>query len=73
MTWPSSVTSLPTPDHRGQGLARSCVSHLLDALFERVSYVALNVQSDNAPAIELFESFGFVANNIFFEGRCLQR
>lgn len=61
------------PEHRGQGMARCCVSNLLDALFEQVSYVALNVQSDNAPAIELFESFGFAANNIFFEGRCIDK
>jgi GNAT superfamily N-acetyltransferase len=62
---------LTHPDFRGRGLGRACVSRLLDDVFDRVSYVALNVQSDNAPAIHIFERFGFQENNVFFEGRCL--
>jgi ribosomal protein S18 acetylase RimI-like enzyme len=58
------------PDYRGQRLATACTSHLLDALFERVSFIALNVQSNNQPAIRLYTSFGFEPNNIYYEGRC---
>lgn len=58
------------PDARGRGLATACTSRLLDALFERVSFVALNVQCNNEPAIRMYANFGFEPNNIFFEGRC---
>jgi len=57
------------PDRRGQGLATACTARLLDELFGRVSFVALNVQEDNAPAIKMYGNFGFEKNNIFFEGR----
>lgn len=58
------------PEARGERLATACTSHLLDALFERVSFVALNVQSNNQPAIRLYTNFGFEPNNIYYEGRC---
>ncbi|MFP4600474.1 MAG: GNAT family N-acetyltransferase [Persicimonas sp.] len=58
------------PDARGRGLATRCTGQLLDALFERVSLVALNVQDDNEPAIKMYENFGFEENNVFWEGRC---
>ncbi|RVU42322.1 GNAT family N-acetyltransferase [Lujinxingia sediminis] len=54
---------------RGQGLATACTARLLEELFERVSLVALNVQVENAPAIRMYENFGFRANNRFYEGR----
>ena len=57
------------PERRGQGLASACTARLLDDLFERVSFVALNVQEDNQPAIRMYSNFGFEKNNIFFEGR----
>jgi GNAT superfamily N-acetyltransferase len=58
------------PDARAQRLATACTAHLLDALFDRVSFVALNVQSNNQPAIRLYTNFGFEPNNIYYEGRC---
>jgi GNAT superfamily N-acetyltransferase len=57
------------PERRGSGLSTACTATLLDALFERVSLVALNVQSDNEPAIRMYNNFGFSENNIFYEGR----
>lgn len=58
------------PEARGQGLATACTRRLLDELFERVSFVALNVQTNNEPAIRMYANFGFETNNVFFEGRC---
>lgn len=58
------------PDARGEGLATVCTRQLLDEVFERVSFVALNVQFNNEPAIRMYTNFGFEPNNIFFEGRC---
>lgn len=57
------------PERRGHGLSTACTLRLLDELFERVPFVALNVQDDNAPAIHIYEKFGFETNNVFFEGR----
>ncbi|MEM1350639.1 MAG: GNAT family N-acetyltransferase, partial [Myxococcota bacterium] len=57
------------PDARGQGFATACTGRLLDELFERVSFVALNVQAQNTPAIRMYTNFGFGPNNIYFEGR----
>lgn len=56
-------------EYRGQGLATVVTGRLIDELFERVSLLALNVGKDNAPAIKLYENFGFRSNNVFFEGR----
>lgn len=58
------------PEARSQGLAKACTGALLNELFEQVSSVALNVQTDNPAAIRVYESFGFSPNNIFYEGRC---
>ncbi len=57
------------PDRRGRGLASACTARLLDELFERVSFVALNVQEGNEPAIGLYSKFGFDKNNVYYEGR----
>ena len=57
------------PDARGKGLATACTSTLLQELFQEVSFVALNVQYHNAPAIRMYTNFGFAPNNIFYEGR----
>lgn len=54
---------------RGKGLATACTGRLLIELFERVSLVALNVQQENAPAIQMYRNFGFQSNNVFFEGQ----
>ncbi len=56
-------------DHRGQGLATVVTGKLIEELFEQVSLLALNVGQDNEPAVRLYKSFGFEANNIFYEGR----
>lgn len=58
------------PEARGAGHATACTRALLNDLFERVSFVALNVQVNNEPAIRMYTNFGFEPNNIFFEGRC---
>ncbi|MEZ4458612.1 MAG: GNAT family N-acetyltransferase [bacterium] len=58
------------PRRRGKGLATACTARLLDELFEHVSFVALNVQEDNTPAIRMYSNFGFEKNNFFYEGRC---
>ncbi len=55
-------------DHRGKGLATRTVGRLLDALFEQVSAVALNVQADNVPAIGCYQKFGFTERYRFYEG-----
>ena len=57
------------PEARGRGLATACTQPLLDELFERVSFIALNVQVNNEPAIRMYTNFGFEPNNTFFEGR----
>ncbi len=53
---------------RGEGLATRCVGRLLDALFERVSSVALNVQADNDAARHCYRKFGFTDRYRFYEG-----
>lgn len=58
------------PRRRGQGLATACTAKLLGELFGRVSFVALNVQENNTPAIRMYSNFGFEKNNFFYEGRC---
>lgn len=57
------------PERRGRGLASACTAKLLDSLFERISFVALNVQEGNAPAVKMYSNFGFEKNNEFYEGR----
>lgn len=50
------------PEHRGQGLARSLMTLILDRAFhhEWVHRVDLLVYSHNAPAIRVYEQAGFV-------------
>ncbi|MEZ4434111.1 MAG: GNAT family N-acetyltransferase [bacterium] len=54
--------------HRGRGLATRCVGRLLDALFQKVGAVALNVQEGNEPAIRCYRKFGFADRYDFWEG-----
>ncbi len=56
------------PDLRGQGLATRCVGRLLEALFDRVGHVALNVERANEPAIASYTKFGFRHSYPFVEG-----
>jgi RimJ/RimL family protein N-acetyltransferase len=45
--------------HRGRGLAARVMTVLVDRLKEQVSYIGLNVRSDNAVAIRCYEKCGF--------------
>jgi ribosomal protein S18 acetylase RimI-like enzyme len=53
-------------DRRGRGLGRIVTSAVMQAL-AAVDTVGLNVRADNAPAIDLYESLGFVTHCRFFE------
>jgi cyclic pyranopterin phosphate synthase len=55
-------------DFRGHGYASRCIRALLDALFERVSHVTLNVKADNHAAIACYKKFGFTERYPFLEG-----
>lgn len=57
------------PERRGQGLASACTARLLGQLFQKVSFVALNVQEGNDPAVRMYRNFSFEPNNVFYEGR----
>jgi [ribosomal protein S18]-alanine N-acetyltransferase len=46
------------PAYQGQGIGRHLVSQLLELAADSVIF--LEVRTDNAPAIALYESFGFV-------------
>jgi [ribosomal protein S18]-alanine N-acetyltransferase len=46
------------PAYQGQGIGRRMVSQLLELAADSVIF--LEVRTDNAPAIALYESFGFV-------------
>lgn len=48
------------PNHRRTGVAKALVSKLFDiAKEENLEFVTLEVRASNAPAIALYESFGF--------------
>ena len=50
-----------SPQHRGEGLGRQLVEHLLRRAFSRKpAKISLNVARDNPVAIRLYESLGFV-------------
>ena len=55
-------------DKRKRGLARRCVTRVLDELFPRVSRVALNVPVGNGQAISVYSGFGFYEHSRFIEG-----
>ena len=54
---------------RGKGLASRCVQHVLDALFLKISRVALNVQEGNYPAIACYQKFGFRTTSRLIEAQ----
>ncbi|MFE6056944.1 GNAT family N-acetyltransferase [Kitasatospora sp. NPDC056446] len=47
------------PDARSRGLARACVTALCRHLAPTTDHLGLNVRTDNAPAIRLYERLGF--------------
>ena len=49
-----------SPEHRRQGIASALIGELLRRAEElRLSFVTLEVRESNAPAIALYERFGF--------------
>ena len=51
---------ITTPDRRGTGLGRLIAVHILEiALTCKPAVISLNVFSENAPALSLYESLGF--------------
>lgn len=61
------------PEHRGNGYAKLCTARLLRELFQRVRYVTLDVQAENAPAIRTYKHFGFTHYSDFHEGHLVHR
>ena len=59
-------------DRRGRGCGRIVTSAVMHALAD-VETVGLNVRADNAPAIDLYESLGFVTHCRFFEALAASR
>jgi len=54
-----------SPQHRGKGLGRRLVGHLLKRAFSRQpAKISLNVARDNPVAIRLYESLGFVKTEL---------
>lgn len=53
---------------RGQGLSTQCTSALVEALFEVVPLVTLNVEDTNPAAHRTFEKLGFVDHSLFYQG-----
>jgi ribosomal protein S18 acetylase RimI-like enzyme len=65
----AAVGNLVThPEARDEGLATACTGRLLDELFQCVSVVALDVRNDNAPALSVYDRFGFRLDRLFWEG-----
>ncbi|MFT5435041.1 MAG: ribosomal protein S18 acetylase RimI-like enzyme, partial [Myxococcota bacterium] len=61
------------PDFRSRGHSRRTTTRLLQALFERVSVAALNVQRDNVAARRVYERLGFVDHVRYLEGPVKRR
>lgn len=61
------------PDFRRQGHSRRCTTRLLQALFERVSLVALNVQKENQAARKVYQRLGFHDHVRYLEGLVTRR
>lgn len=47
------------PEHRGTGMSRALVEHLLDYAKDKVIQIHLGVWSENEPAIRLYKKLGF--------------
>ena len=55
------------PDYRGEGFAKAVTARLCQSLFEHVDHIGLNVKSDNAAAIALYEKLGFEIVSTYYE------
>ncbi len=47
------------PEHRGTGMSRALVEHLIDYASDKVIQIHLGVWSENEPAIRLYKRLGF--------------
>ncbi|HML23893.1 MAG TPA: GNAT family N-acetyltransferase [Aggregatilinea sp.] len=62
------------PEYRGRGLASVCTSAVAQAALDAgLETVVLNVRTDNAPAIHVYEKLGFRLYRSFLEGPGLAR
>lgn len=61
------------PDHRCRGHSRRTTTVLLQALFDKVSLAALNVQRDNVAARRVYERLGFTEHVRYLEGPVKRR
>jgi GNAT superfamily N-acetyltransferase len=52
-----------TPDERGKGYAASVTASLCADLWNDVKIIGLNVRSDNAAAIKIYQNIGFVKHS----------
>jgi len=55
------------PDYRGEGFGRAVTARLCQSLFEHVDHIGLNVKSNNAAAIALYEKLGFEIVGSYYE------
>ena len=53
------LTIATAPDYRRMGVARALLGEFLAGVPDEVETIALEVRQSNAPAIALYESFGF--------------
>jgi ribosomal protein S18 acetylase RimI-like enzyme len=78
LTWPSTgvahISEVATAtDARRRGFARQCIVGALASVFERGATTAtLSVTASNAPAIALYESFGF-SPRVRYQSHLLKR
>lgn len=62
------------PEHRGRGLASACTTAVAAAALDAgLQTVVLNVRTNNAPAIHVYEKLGFRLYRSFLEGPGLIR
>lgn len=55
------------PDYRGKGFGKAVTAGLCRSLFEHVENIGLNVKTDNAAAIALYEKLGFEIVSTYYE------
>ena len=62
------------PEYRGKGLASVTTSAVARAAVQRgIGFLALNVKSDNEPAIRVYSRMGFTARVRYWEGTVVAR